>query len=323
MSAVLGDGAFQFEPLDGWAKPPADIVLGEVAGIAIDERDRVYVFNRGEHPMVVFDREGSVVSTWGHDLFTKAHGVNIARDGAIYCTDEGTHTVCKCTLEGKLLMRIGVPNQPAQPMSCRPFNRCTHTALGKNGEIFVTDGYGNAAVHKFAPDGRHLSTWGAPGSDKGQFNLPHNIVTDEDGLLYVADRENHRIQIFDGDGRYQGQWNNLHRPSALYMTPGPCPHCFVGEIAPYMAVNRDTPNLGPRVTILSSEGERIGRLDSQGGPGTGSAQFTSPHAIAVDSHGDLYVGEVTVSSWPSLFPGQPLPKRLNSLKKFRRLPAQS
>ena len=88
-----------------------------------------------------------------------------------------------------------------------------------------------------------------------------------------------------------------------------------------MAVNRETPNLGPRVTILSADGERVGRLDSQGGPGTGSAQFTSPHGIAVDSRGDLYVGEVTVSSWPSLFPGQPLPARLNSLKKFRRLPA--
>jgi DNA-binding beta-propeller fold protein YncE len=320
MNAVLGEDPHRFEAMDGWAKPSNGVVLGEVAGVAVDGRDRVYVFNRGPNPMVVFDRSGEMVDTWGQDLFTKAHGVSIGRDNAIYCTDEGSHTVCKCTVEGKLLLRIGIPGDAATPMSGRPFNRCTHTALGRGGEIFVTDGYANAVVHKFAPDGRHLMTWGGPGSDRGQFNLPHNIVTDDDGLLYVADRENHRIQIFDGEGRYQGQWNNLHRPSALFMTPGPCPLCYVGEIAPYMAVNRDTPNLGPRVTILDAQGERVGRLNSQGGPGTRSSQFTSPHAIAVDSHGDLYVGEVTASAWPSLFPGQPLPKHLNSLKKFRRIP---
>jgi DNA-binding beta-propeller fold protein YncE len=319
------DAGFVYESVQGWAKlPPGyDFLERHVTAVGTDSRDNVYVLNRGERPVLVFDRNGNFLRDWGAGQFKRPHGLQVGPDDTLWITDDGNSVVRQYTTEGKMLLEIGVPGEPAPYMSCRPFNRCTHTALGKNGEIFVTDGYGNAAVHKFAPDGRHLATWGAPGSDRGQFNLPHNIVADEDGLLYVADRENHRIQIFDGDGRYQGQWNNLHRPSALYMTPGPCPHCFVGEIAPYMAVNRDTPNLGPRVTILSSDGEQLGRLNSQGGPGTGAAQFTSPHAIAVDSRGDLYVGEVTVSSWPSLFPGRPLPQRLNSLKKFRRLPAAS
>lgn len=319
MAEILGAGAHRYEAQENWAKLPSNIVLGEVAGVAVDDQDRVYVFNRGEHPMVVLDRDGNFCNSWGYELFVKAHGVHVAPDGAIYCTDEGTHTVSKCTLDGELLLRIGIPGEPAPKMSGRPFNRCTHTALGKNGEIFVTDGYGNASVHKFSPTGEHLKSWGTPGSGPGEFNLPHNIVADGDGSLYVADRENHRIQIFDQEGQYLGQWKNLHRPSALYMTRGACPCCFVGEIAPYMEVNRDTPNLGPRVSILSNKGDLVGRLNSVDGPGTGPAQFTSPHGIAVDSAGDLYVGEVTVASWPSLFPGRPLPKRLNALKKFRKV----
>ncbi|MFX5510160.1 hypothetical protein ABTD49_19965, partial [Acinetobacter baumannii] len=89
------------------------------------------------------------------------------------------------------------------------------------------------AIHKFAPDGRHLSSWGQPGSGPGEFNLPHNIACDADGWVYVADRENHRVQVFDGNGRYETQINNMHRPSGLAITPGPCPHCIVGELAPY------------------------------------------------------------------------------------------
>ena len=223
MGAILGEGRFRYEPVPGWAKLPPGMRLGEVAGIAIDRRDRVFVFNRGPDPMVVLDRDGNFLSSWGRDLFRRAHGVHIGPDDAIYCTDEGSHSVCKCTLDGRLLMRIGVPDRPARAMSCKPFNRCTHTALAPNGDIYVTDGYGNAAVHKFAPDGRWLRTWGSPGSDPGQFNLPHNIHCDADGLVYVADRENHRIQVFDGEGRHVAQWHDLHRPSALFMTPGPCP----------------------------------------------------------------------------------------------------
>ena len=320
MSIILGSGEYRYEALESWGALPEGWALGEVAAVAVDDRDRVYVFNRGDHPMVVFDRDGNFLSSWGYDLFKRAHGLHIGPDQSIYCTDEGTHTVCKCSLDGKLQLRIGNPGQPAVPMSGRPFNRCTHTALSPSGEIYVSDGYGNAMVHKYAPDGRHLMSWGGPGCDEGQFNLPHNIACDADGYVYVADRENHRIQIFDGNGRYEGQWNNLHRPSAMMLTAGPCPLCFVGELAPYMAVNRHTPNLGPRISILQ-DGKLVGRLDAVGGAGAGIGQFTSPHGIALDSQGDLYLGEVTVASWPSLFPGKPLPQKLNSLRKFRRLPA--
>ena len=124
-------------------------------------------------------------------------------------------------------------------MSGEPFHRCTHTAMAPNGDIYVSDGYGNARVHKYAPDGRLLLSWGGPGTDPGEFNIAHNITCDADGWVYVADRENHRVQVFDGNGKYETQWNNLHRPCGIFMPGGKCPVCYVGELGPVQPVNRD------------------------------------------------------------------------------------
>ena len=120
-------------------------------------------------------------------------------------------------------------------MSGEPFHRCTHTAMAPNGDIYVSDGYGNARVHKYAPDGRLLLSWGGPGTDPGEFNIAHNITCDADGWVYVADRENHRVQVFDGNGKYETQWNNLHRPCGLFMPGGKCPICYIGELGPVAA----------------------------------------------------------------------------------------
>ena len=218
------------------------------------------------------------------------------------------------------MLELGERGKPAPYMSGRPFHRCTHTALAPNGDIYVSDGYGNSRVHRFSPAGKLLMSWGEPGSSPGQFNIPHNICCDADGWVYVADRENHRIQVFDGNGRYETQWNNLHRPCAMFMTGGRCPCCYVGEIGPAMAVNRNVPNLGPRISILDGEGNLRGRL---GGTvaGTGPKDFIAPHGIAVDLHGDIYVGEVSRTQWGHIFPGQPVPPVLRSMRKFRRFPA--
>ena len=204
-------------------------------------------------------------------------------------------------------------------MSGEPFRRCTHTALSPNNEIYVSDGYGNARVHKYSQDGTHMMSWGEPGAGPRQFNLPHNISCDADGWVYVADRENHRIQVFDGSGRFETQWHDMHRPSGMYMPPGKCPICYVGEIGPYYEFNRGAPNLGPRLSILSNQGRLLARISTEPAGGTGPGQFISPHGIAVDSRGDIYVGEVSLHGVAESLPDRPLPPVLRSLQKFEKV----
>src|SRR5712664_4955781 len=142
----------------------------------------------------------------------------------------------------------------------KPFNRPTHVALcPKNGDVYISDGYGNSRVHKYDPKGRHLLSWGEPGTDPGCFNLPHNIATDAEGQVYVADPENHRVQVFDGKGKYLTQINNLHRPCGLFAER----HSgllYVGELPTQLAVNAEVAHLGARVSIVRLDGERVGRV---------------------------------------------------------------
>lgn len=316
---ILGSGNFQYELVEGWGKLPDNWDYADVSAVAVDRNDRVYVFNRGSIPMAVFTPEGDLVDTWGQGVFKSAHGLMLGPDDCLYCTDDGDHTVRKCSLDGKVLLEIGQPNKPAPRYSGLPFHKCTHTALSPAGDIYVTDGYGNGAVHKYDPAGRHLFSWGRVGCRPGEFNLPHNIVCDADGWVYIADRENHRIQVFDGNGKYETQINNLHRPSALYIPPNKCPFCYVGEIGPYLSANHGAPNLGPRLTILDEAGEVVARIDKLPGDNDRTKRFTSPHGIAVDSRGDLYITEVGFAAWPSLYPGEVAPKDLWCVKKFRRV----
>ena len=307
MPAILGSGEHRYRVVENWAKLPDGWNLTDVASVAVDSKDRIYVFNRGDHPMVVLDRDGNFITSWGEGLFNRAHGLHIDADDNLYCTDDGDHTVRKCTTDGKVLLTIGIPNKPAPFMSGEPFHRCTHTALSPKGEIYVSDGYGNACVHKYTPDGKLMKTWGEPGTDPGQFNIVHNIATDADGWVYVADRENHRVQVFDGNGKYETQWNNLHRPCALYCCGGKQPNFIIGELGPGMPVNRKVPNLGPRLSIVDAKGKRIARLGGENGPGLEAGKFLAPHGIALDSKGDIYVGEVGVTDWKTSFPDTPMP----------------
>ena len=313
----LGQGKYTYEPVPDWAKLPPEIVLGDVAGIAVDAKDRVYLFNRGDHPVVVLQRNGEFLSSWGQGIFLNPHGASIGPDQCLYLTDNFDHTVRKFTLGGKFLSQIGTPGVSSGFMSGKPFCKCTHSAVGPSGNIFVSDGYHNACIHKFDPDGKYLKSWGAPGTGPGEFNLPHNICCDPDGWIYVADRENSRVQVFDQEGKFESQINNMHRPSGLAITPGSCPDCIVGELASYLAVNREFPNLGPFVSMMDPEGNRLSRLDAKQGAGTGPGQFVSPHTIAYDSYGDLYVGDVVDADWEKVFPDvekQEAPRRFQKLK---------
>ena len=311
---TLGTGAYTYEVTENWAQLPDGWSFKEVAAVAVDAHDNVYAFNRGEHPMMVFDRDGNFLRSWGEGIFPRAHGLTLAPDDTLFCTDDGDHTVRKCTLDGKVLFTLGISGKPAPFMSGNPFNRCTHVAIDpRNGDFYVSDGYGNARVHKYSPEGKLHFSWGESGTDPGQFNIAHNIATDKDGWVYVADRENHRIQVFDANGKFETQWVNMARPSGLYIDQV-SETTYIGEIGSAIGANAEARQLGSRVSIYNIKGELLARLGDQP-PGEAPGQFISPHGISVDSHGDIYVGEV---SWTNT--GQHLnpPRELRSLQKLVR-----
>ncbi len=293
MATTVSSGAYAFDVEVDWGKLPDGWSYKEVAAVGVDAKDQVYVFTRGQHPMIVFDREGNFLRSWGEDVFVNAHGITMGPDDTIYCTDDGDHTVRKCTLDGKVLLTLGMAGKPSSFHSGHPFNRCTHVALSPvTADIYVSDGYGNARVHKYSPDGKLLFSWGEPGTDPGQFNIVHNICTDKDGYVYVADRENHRVQVFDANGKFETQWVNMSRPCGLYIDDNPNQLCYIGELGAAISSNEGAPGLGPRVSIYTLDGKMIARLGDTG-PGEAPGQFVAPHGLAVDSRGDIYVGEVS------------------------------
>jgi len=295
---LYGTGKYTYELVDGWAKCPEGFSFFDVCGLSIDSQDRVYILSRSAHPVMVFDREGNLLTSWGEGFFKRAHGTCVGPDGAVYCTDDKDHTVRKFTPEGNLLQVLGSKDQPSdtgyvqQPRLAEslatirrggpPFNRPTGVALSSSGEIYVSDGYGNARVHKFTPDGTLLFSWGEPGDAPSQFRLPHSIWVDKQERVWVVDRENNRIQIFNAQGEFLTQWTDLSRPTDIFIDDEET--VYVSELSPRRGVS-----------IFTIDGKLLARWSSQQEEDKETALFIAPHAIAVDSRGDLYVGEVSVT----------------------------
>lgn len=298
-SDVIGTGDYRYRVTgDNWGNLPEGWIYKEATAVAVDANDRVYVFNRGTAPMVVYDTDGNMVDHWGEGIFKNPHGVSIAPDGNLWCVDNGDSTVRKMSPSGEVLMTLGEPNKPSAKMSGKPFSVPTHVAVDpSSGDFYVADGYSNASVHKFSADGELIKTWGESGTDPGQFNIVHNIATDSEGWVYVADRENHRIQKFSPDGEFHSQVVNMSRTAALYIdTRGSEDLIYVGEYFSGIASNAVGTDLGPRITIMTTSGEIVARVGIE--PyGEQVGRFFSPHGIAVDSKGDIYVAEVSHSDY--------------------------
>ena len=295
--AILGNKQFTYEVSgDNWGKLPEDWFYKEATSVDVDSKDNVYVFNRGNHPMIVFDSEGNVLRSWGKGIFTNPHGVTIGPDDTVWCVDNVDHSIRQFTPEGKLLFTLAEKN-PSPVMSGKPFSRPTRVAIDpRNGEILVADGYGNARVHRFSPDGKSLlASWGESGTDPGQFNIVHDIAIDRRGWIYIADRENRRIQVFSPDGMFETQWVNLSRTAAVHVSKGENQLVYVGEyFAADPEVCKTAMRLGPRVSILDTKGRLLARLGEY--PfGDEPGRFYAPHAVATDSRGDIYVAEVSYS----------------------------
>ena len=267
--------------------------------------------------MIVFDRDGNFLRSWGDGVFKRAHGATIGPDETIFLTDDGDHTVRKCSLDGKVLHDHRRARKSLRPIKAASPSIAALMWRFRRGAIFT---FPTATVIRACTSIRRMASCFSPGAsraaDPGQFNIVHNIVTDKEGWVYVADRENNRVQVFDGNGKYETQWNNMHRPCALYMdTTKTDPLCYVGELGPGLGVNINAPNLGNRVDIYDKQGKRLARLgDIFAGEKPG--QFIAPHGIAIDSRGDIYIGEV---SWTIM--GQRLqpPRELRSLQKLKKV----
>ena len=302
-----------YEPVATWPAIPHPLSFKEATSVAVDAQDRVYVFNRSDNPMMIFDRDGNFLETWGQGQYQRAHGVYVAPDGNLFLVDDLDHAVKKTTTSGEVLMTLGRPGHPAEWQQGGFFNRPTDAYISPiSGDLFVSDGYGNSRVHRFEPDGRHVLSWGEPGGDPGQFSLPHHLVVLRDGRVVVCDRENFRLQVFDEDGTFIQQVH-MHRPMAITAGTGADENMYVTEAGP-PPVQEGVPGLGNRVVILDSD---FNEVLSFGNPvrGEGPDQFIAPHGIAVDSHGDVYVAEVSYTGYSSKLDP---PREVVSLRKWRR-----
>ena len=313
---MLGNARFSYEVSGAdWGRLPEGWGYKEATAVAVDSKDNAYVFNRGGHPVIVLDKEGNFLRSFGEGTFSFPHGIAIGADDSVYCADARDHTVRKVSPDGELLMTLGEKDNPSPAIGGEPFNRPTHLAEDpRNGDLYVSDGYGNARVHKFSPDGKLLLSWGESGTAPGQFNIVHNIAVDGDGWVYIADRENRRIQVFDSRGKYEAQWVNLSRAAGVCVGPGGDGLIYVGEYFAGQSSNATGMNLGPRITVFDANGNVMARLSDQP-RGDEPGRFYAPHGIAVDSRGDIYVAEV---GWTEVGRHMDPPRELRSLQKLVR-----
>jgi DNA-binding beta-propeller fold protein YncE len=319
----------RFEACVGWGTLPDGWRLVEVAGVATDSRDRLFVFSRGEHPIVVFDREGRFLDSWGEGRFARPHCITIGPDDAVHCTDDLDHTVKTFTPEGALLRTLGTSGRPSDTGATSidfrtvrhagpPFHYPTNLALASDGSLYVSDGYGNARVHKFDPDGRYLFSWGESGRGPGEFRVPHGIAVGPDGTVVVADRENSRLQFFGPEGRFLGQWTDVARPCQVVVDARGI--VYVAELGYRAGMWPGTTAPGPdatggRVSVFDPDGRVLVRWGGGSNP-CEPGDFFAPHDLCLDSRGDLYVGEVT---WSAGGNRGAVPADCHPLQKFARL----
>ena len=274
---TVGSGRYAYEMREDWATLPTGWTFGGVSAVATDSQNRVYAFQRKDPPILVFDRDGNYLSSWGTSTFADPHGINIV-DDVIYVTDRNDHVALKFTLDGKPLMVVGTRGQASDtgatkdielpPRSAGPFNKPTEMMVAPSGDLYVSDGYRNSRVHRFSSQGALLDSWGKPGKEEpGEFHLPHSLWVDKQGQVYVCDRENSRIQVFTGTGKFVSQWRDIVKPTDI---------SFDAQEIAYVSEQR------PSISVMEKSGNVLARFDTP----------VSGHGLWVDSAGDIYLASV-------------------------------
>lgn len=270
--AATAVAAAGYEAVPDFLKLPEDIKLGACSAVALNSKGHLYLFHRGAKPILCFNSSGNFLRSWGDDLIEVAHGMRVDADDNVWVTDTGHHTVLKFSPTGKLLLALGTNDRPGTGID--QFDRPTDVAFASNGDVFVTDGYGNSRVMKFSRDGKFISQWGRRGTGAGEFHLPHSIVIDNQQRVIVGDRENDRVQVFDLDGQLLEIW------------PG---------FAPYGMA----PDSSQRIFVADGRASQILRLNEAGivdwrlgSNGQAPGQFKLPHMLAIDSAGNIFLAEV-------------------------------
>ena len=261
----------------GWAQLPAGWNFGETSGVAVDRSDNVWIFNRGTHPVIRLDRDGKFLSAWDDVPVLAAHGIRADPANNIWLVDAKGNSVMKFTAFGRLLLVItNAGRLPGDNDSPYAFNQPTAVAFAANGDFYVSDGYQNSRVVQYTADGKYIRHWGKKGAGDGEFNLVHDVARDNQGRVYVADRANGRIQVFDASGKFLAKWTDIGTPWGLAYAEK--------ENAIYMSDGDNS-----RIVKFNLDGQPLGTLGEFGkAPGL----FDFPHHIAVDSEGSLYVAEV-------------------------------
>jgi len=299
---VVGRGEYRYAVDPDWAQLPAGVVLDDIPGVAVDSADRVFLFTRGPLPVLVFERNGKYLDAWGSGEFVGTHGIYVAPDDTVYCVDHKGHRIKRFTGDGALIQEIVgetpshtgyVWGKPETVVSAAaPFCYPTNVCHSPDGDLYVADGYGNARVHRFSASGNLISSSGAPGSGPGEFRTPHGILVDRHGTIYVGETGNSRVQVFDLDGTWKAEWTDVQRGShlcvdgadSIYIAEaGHVWHGWPGPMSPDRSAPRARITVRDRTGVILAE---FGRDDV----------FFSPHGMAVDSQGDVYVAEVPKSA---------------------------
>lgn len=290
-------GLPQHVPVSDWPQLTSEDVLGLCSGVGVDAQNRVFIFHRRTQvwttpfpteriagtTVSVFDGpSGKLLNSWGAGFFVMPHGLSLDHEGNVWLTDVGLHQVFKFTAEGKLLLTLGEAGKPGDDQT--HFNRPTDVAVLPNGSFYVSDGYLNTRVVKFSAKGEYEFEWGAKGNQPGEFHLPHGIALDSTGKVYVCDRSNARLQIFDGQGKFLAEWKGpqIGRPYGVAVDAQD--HVFL--------VDGGDPSLKAKDRSKVVELDASGRvLDTFGSRGKGPGQFQTGHDIAVGPDGAVYVAD--------------------------------